>query len=329
MILADLGRAVAFATIPLCYALHVLTLAQMCVVTFVAGALSVLFTVSDGTLFVSIVEPEEYVDGQSLIYGSRALSFLGGPSVGGLLVQALSGPYAVVVDALSFLGSAFQLGSIRPVEPPAARRRGRAHRRAAVHRRLADRAGVADRRRGGQLLQPDVRGAVHAVRGAHPAGSAPGCSAWSSGRARSAASSARCCASGSPRGSARGWSTWRGASCSPSRWRWSRSPRPRTGMLMLLMLFASCFASGFGVMVLDISIAAIFGVVIPDTAAVAGLRRAPGDQLRHPARPGRCSAGCSAPRSACGPRCGSRWPAGCSARCCCSRRRCRASACPP
>ena len=120
MILADLGRAAAFATIPLCYAFHVLTLAQMCVVTFVGGALSVLFTVSDGTLFVSIVSPDEYVDGQSLIYGSRALSFLGGPSVGGLLVQALSGPYAVVVDALSFLGSAFQLGSIRPVEPPAA-----------------------------------------------------------------------------------------------------------------------------------------------------------------------------------------------------------------
>ena len=36
-------------------------------------------------------------------------------------------------------------------------------------------------------------------------------------------------------------------------------------MLMLVMLFASCFASGFGVMVLDISIAAISGVVIPDT----------------------------------------------------------------
>src|SRR6202035_3248104 len=105
---------------PLCFAFHVLTLAQMCVVTFVGGALSVLFTVADGTLFVSIVSPEDYVDGQSLIYGSRALSFLGGPSVGGLLVQALSGPYAVVVDALSFLGSAVQLRSIRPVEPPAA-----------------------------------------------------------------------------------------------------------------------------------------------------------------------------------------------------------------
>ena len=170
MILADLGRAAAFATIPLCYAFHVLTLAQMCVVTFVAGALSVLFTVSDGTLFVSIVEPQEYVDGQSLIYTSRALSFLGGPSVGGLLVQALSGPYAVVVDALSFLGSAFQLRSIRPVEPPAAGDERRAHRGAAVHRRVADRPGVADRGRGDQLLQPDVRGAVHALRGAQPRG---------------------------------------------------------------------------------------------------------------------------------------------------------------
>ena len=118
MILADLGRAVALATIPVCYALHVLTLVQVYLVTFVVGALSVLFTVSDGTLFVSIVPPDRYVDGQSLIYGSRSLSFMGGPSVGGLLVEALTAPYAIVADALSFLGSAFQLSRIRPAEPP-------------------------------------------------------------------------------------------------------------------------------------------------------------------------------------------------------------------
>jgi len=118
MILADLGRAVALATIPVCYALHVLTLVQVYLVTFTVGALSVLFTVSDGVLFVSIVPPERYVDGQSLIYGSRSASFMGGPSVGGLLVEALTAPYAIVVDALSFLGSAFQLSRIRPPEPP-------------------------------------------------------------------------------------------------------------------------------------------------------------------------------------------------------------------
>jgi MFS family permease len=118
MIAADLGRAAALVTIPVCYALHVLTLAQMYLVTFAVGALSVLFTVSDGTLFVSIVPPERYVDGQSLIYGSRSLSLVSGPSAGGLLVEALTAPFAVVIDALSFLGSAVQLATIRPAEPP-------------------------------------------------------------------------------------------------------------------------------------------------------------------------------------------------------------------
>jgi len=37
------------------------------------------------------------------------------------------------------------------------------------------------------------------------------------------------------------------------------------GPLVLVMLFAAEFASGFGVMVLDISIGSIFAVVIPDT----------------------------------------------------------------
>ncbi len=118
MIAADLGRAALFASIPACYALHVLSLAQLFVVTFGAGTLSILFNVSDGTLFVSIVAAERYLDGQSLIYGSRALSFVSGPSVGGVLVQALSAPLAVVADAVSFLGSAFFLGRIRPAEPP-------------------------------------------------------------------------------------------------------------------------------------------------------------------------------------------------------------------
>jgi MFS family permease len=118
MIAADAGRAALFASIPVCYALHALTLAQQFGVTFGAGVLSVLFNVSDSTLFVSIVPPERYMDAQSLIYGSRALSFAGGPSVGGALVQLLSGPFAVAADALSFLGSAFFLGRIRPAEPP-------------------------------------------------------------------------------------------------------------------------------------------------------------------------------------------------------------------
>ncbi len=122
MITADLGRAALFASIPVCYALHLMTMAQLYAVTFGAGTLSVAFNVSDATLFVSIVAPERYVDGQSLLYGSRALSFVGGPSLGGVLVQVLTAPFALVADALSFLGSAFFLclrHCSRPNSPPA------------------------------------------------------------------------------------------------------------------------------------------------------------------------------------------------------------------
>jgi MFS family permease len=119
MIACDLGRFALFSIVPVCYALGVLALWQLFAVVFAAGTLSILFNVADGTLFVSIVRPEQYVDGQSLIYGSRALSFVVGPSLGGILTQLLTAPFAILTDALSFLGSAFFLRRIDPVEPPA------------------------------------------------------------------------------------------------------------------------------------------------------------------------------------------------------------------
>jgi MFS family permease len=264
MILADVGRFAAFATIPVCYALHMLTLAQMCVVTFVAGSLSVLFTVSDGTLFVSIVEPEEYVAGQSLIYGSRALSFLGGPSVGGLLVQALSGPYAIVVDALSFLGSAAQLGMIQPKEPAAAD--GEDGLTAGL-RFIADSPIVRASLTGVAVVNffnlmfealfllyavstLHVRpGLLGAVIGAAAVGGILGsvlCKRLTDRLGAGLVYVAGCLVFTVP------------LALVPL-----AAPGPTA--LTLTMLFAACAFSGFGVMVLDISIAAIFGVVIPDT----------------------------------------------------------------
>jgi MFS family permease len=118
MIATDLGRAGAIATIPLAYGLDVLTIEQLYVVAFLVGSLSVLFQVSYASLFVSIVPREEYVAANSLLAGSRAFSFVAGPSIGGVLVQLLKAPVALLVDAVSYLFSAFYLGSISPVEPP-------------------------------------------------------------------------------------------------------------------------------------------------------------------------------------------------------------------
>ena len=120
MITADVGRAALLTSIPVCYFAGVLTLWQLYGVAFAVGAFGVLFTVSNPTLFVALVPEDKYVTGNSLIYGSRALSFVGGPSVGGVLAQVLTAPGAVLADALSFVGSAFFLARIRPAEPRAA-----------------------------------------------------------------------------------------------------------------------------------------------------------------------------------------------------------------
>lgn len=117
MIAADLGRAALLLSIPGAAAMHGLTLVQLYAVVFLNGSLSVLFNVSGTTLFVSTVPPDRYVEGQSLLHGSRAFSFIGGPSVGGLLAQAFSAPGALVADAVSFVASALSLSVIAPPEP--------------------------------------------------------------------------------------------------------------------------------------------------------------------------------------------------------------------
>ena len=119
MIAADLGRVVLLATIPLAYRAGWLTMGYLYATAFLIGALSVVFFVAYSTLFVSIVPRERYVEGSAILHGSRALSFVGGPSLGGFLVQVFSAPAALAADALSFLVSAFCLARISPSKPPA------------------------------------------------------------------------------------------------------------------------------------------------------------------------------------------------------------------
>jgi len=117
MIAADVGRALIVASVPVAYALDVLTIEQLFVTEFLVGSLAVVFSVSNPTLFISVVPREGYVEGQSLLNGTRAFSFVAGPTIGGLLVQAVTAPVALVLDACSYVFSAFFLRSISPKEP--------------------------------------------------------------------------------------------------------------------------------------------------------------------------------------------------------------------
>jgi len=117
MIFTDLARAALLVTIPLAYAFGALTIQQLYIVAFLVGTMTVFFFVSYSSLFVALVERDDYVEANSLLAGSRAFSFVAGPSIGGILVQLLKAPYALLVDSISFLFSAGFLASVDPVEP--------------------------------------------------------------------------------------------------------------------------------------------------------------------------------------------------------------------
>ncbi|MFK3729340.1 MFS transporter [Streptomyces sp. NPDC088090] len=117
MIATDLGRAALLLTLPVAHALDLLTLGQLYVVAFGVGALSVLFEVCNVTLFVALVPTERYVQANSLVNGSRSMAWLAGPGIGGVLVQVLTAPVALLADALTYLVSAGYLAKIRPAEP--------------------------------------------------------------------------------------------------------------------------------------------------------------------------------------------------------------------
>ena len=116
MIATDLGRAVLIGSIPVAYAFDALTFPHMFVVAFLMGTLSVLFQVSYNPLFVALVPRERFVEGGSIMHGSRALSYVAGPSIGGLLVQAITAPVTLVVDACSYVVSALFLRSVEAEE---------------------------------------------------------------------------------------------------------------------------------------------------------------------------------------------------------------------
>jgi MFS family permease len=116
MIATDLARAGLLATVPVAYAFGDLTLYQLYAVSFAAGSLAVVFNVCSTSLFASVVPRPRFVEGTSLLRGSYSFSWVVGPSIGGAIVQALTAPAALLIDAVSFIGSASLLGSISSTE---------------------------------------------------------------------------------------------------------------------------------------------------------------------------------------------------------------------
>jgi MFS family permease len=118
LIAGDLARAALLASIPIAYFLDALTIWQLYAVGFSVGIATVFFDVAYQSYLPAIVERGQIIDGNAKLEISRSAGQLGGPGLAGVLVGWLKAPAAILVDAISFLGSALFLLAIRKTETP-------------------------------------------------------------------------------------------------------------------------------------------------------------------------------------------------------------------
>ncbi|GAA2354990.1 MFS transporter [Nonomuraea africana] len=117
MVLADFGRTVVLAVVPVAYLLGILDIPLLVLVAFLVGALTVYFDVAYQTSLVRLVSRGRLAQGNSALEGSRSAAQIAGPALGGALVSLLTAPVAIVASAFFFTLSFLSIRRIRRPEP--------------------------------------------------------------------------------------------------------------------------------------------------------------------------------------------------------------------
>ena len=113
----DLIRAAVLLSIPVAYAFGTLRIEQLYLVVFLASCLGALFDAAYPAYVPTLIGRDRLVEGNSKLATSSSIAEIGGPSFAGGLVQLVSAPFAILVDAISFIVSAVSLVLIRAPEP--------------------------------------------------------------------------------------------------------------------------------------------------------------------------------------------------------------------
>jgi predicted MFS family arabinose efflux permease len=116
LIVADLARAALLVTIPVAWWLDLLTLTQLYLVALVSGVFTVFFDVAYQSYLPHLIGRDKLVEGNTKLEGVRAVSDVAGPGVAGQLIQALTAPVALLVDAITMALSAIFVARIRKRE---------------------------------------------------------------------------------------------------------------------------------------------------------------------------------------------------------------------
>ncbi|RPI25337.1 MAG: MFS transporter [Actinobacteria bacterium] len=116
MMRADVGRFVLVSAMPVSIWLGVGGVGLLCILVFAAGCLTVLYQLADFAFLPAIVPAHRIVDANSKLSAVQSANEIAGKGVGGVVVQVLTAPFAVLFDAVTYLLSAVNLSRIGTLE---------------------------------------------------------------------------------------------------------------------------------------------------------------------------------------------------------------------
>lgn len=103
MIWTYLVRALVLLWIPVAAALDMLTLVQLYLVAFTIGSLTLLSDIAAQSFLPSLAAPQRIIEANSKLEVSRSSTDMVGPSVAGGLIQAVTAPFALLLDVVVYL----------------------------------------------------------------------------------------------------------------------------------------------------------------------------------------------------------------------------------
>lgn len=125
MIVCDLGRLVALASLPAAYLAGHLALWHLYLVALLVGIFTPFAVVASQAYLRGLVDREQLIDANAKLEVTNSTAGVAGRAVAGLLIYWIQAPLAILVDALSYLLSAALLVGVRRPEAVATARRER------------------------------------------------------------------------------------------------------------------------------------------------------------------------------------------------------------
>ncbi|MQA42705.1 MFS transporter [Rugamonas sp. FT29W] len=109
--------ALTLGSIPLAYWLGLLSIEWMYVVSFIGGACSVVGGGAEQIFLTNLIGRDRLTDAQSKFAATDSASRLIAPGVAGVLIQWLTAPFAVLLNAIGFVVSILLLRNLKANDP--------------------------------------------------------------------------------------------------------------------------------------------------------------------------------------------------------------------